>query len=369
MKITLNEQDLKRLDELLSQRDMNLEVSQLWNSFLDDHYDALSTQAIAQLRKQEGLEENEAVEEAFFNYLSLDPNDPVIEEMREKTNFGNLTRLDELEFINQPFNQLPIDKAVLGPYQLTYNYFEPYELFTDEDTFGDDDHFAEKTHVAYFTKKVKYLLLTQKSEVWMSITPFEIHTMKEPIKEAHGKVLTFGLGLGYFAYEASNKEEVDEVTIIEKDSKVIQLFEKNLLPFFPHKEKLHIIKQDAFLYFERELQTMHYDTIFVDIYHTASDALPLYLRFKNGEEKFKYKNVSYWIESSILALLRRYVLTLIEEYFQGYTKENYLDVQSIEDEILLKLYLALENKTFKSYDEIHALLSNDGLKDLAKKTK
>lgn len=367
MKIQLTDKELKQLDAVLSQKDENIEVSSLWNSFLDEHYDVLSKQAIDDLKKHEGLEDDEAVEEAFFNYLSLDPNDPVVEGMQEKTNFGKLHHLDETLFLNQPFNHMPIKKVVLGQYQLTYNYFEPFELFNDEDTFADkENNYAEVTHVSYFTKKIPYLVLTQKSEVWMSITPFEINTMRPYIEKAKGDVLTFGLGLGYYAFEVAKKKEVTSVTIIEKDSKVIQLFEKNILPYFENKEKIHIIKQDAFLYFDRELRETSYDTIFIDIYHTASDALPLYLRFKKSEAKYGYSNITYWIEESILCLLRRYVLVLIEEYFQGYNKESYTEVYDDETKILYELYCALEKREFKSFTDIEKLLSNEGLIELSK---
>ena len=156
------------------------------------------------------------------------------------------------------------------------------------------------------------------------------------------------------------------VTIIEKDSKVIQLFEKNILPYFPHKEKIHIVKQDAFLYFERELRNEAYDYIFVDIYHTPEDALGMYLRFKSDEKKYNYKPAHYWIEESILCLLRRYVLTLIEEYYQGMKEEDYEEIVDEETELLQKLYRALKKQEYSSIKDILSLLSDEGLKELAK---
>jgi hypothetical protein len=367
MKINLNDNDRQILDDILTQRDENFEVSQLWNNFLTDNFDALNKKAIHDLMDKEGLDERSAVEEAFFNYLQLDSSDPIIEKMKEDTNFGVIEPLEEKAFLDQPFNHIPVKKVVLGPYQLTYNYFEPYELFNDENTIADEkNNFAEKTHVSYFRTKVPYLMLMQKSEVWMSITPHEVHTMKEDIKNATGKVLTLGLGLGYYADEVSNKDDVTSVTIIEKDSKVIQLFEKNILPYFPHKEKIHIVKQDAFLYFERELRNEAYDYIFVDIYHTPEDALGMYLRFKSDEKKYNYKPAHYWIEESILCLLRRYVLTLIEEYYQGMKEEDYEEIVDEETELLQKLYRALKKQEYSSIKDILSLLSDEGLKELAK---
>ena len=60
----------------------------------------------------------------------------------------------------------------------------------------------------------------------MLITPNEIETMKKSISEATGNVLTYGLGLGYYAYMVSMKENVESVTIVEKDKEIIDLFKK-----------------------------------------------------------------------------------------------------------------------------------------------
>ena len=44
----------------------------------------------------------------------------------------------------------------------------------------------------------------------MSLNPYEIRTMENAIITARGKVLTLGLGLGYYAYMVHLKEEVKE---------------------------------------------------------------------------------------------------------------------------------------------------------------
>lgn len=362
MKINLNKNDEKSLDEILNQKDMNCSVSELNNRFLDESFDTIDEKGINELKKKEGTTNNDAMKEAFFQILGLSDDDPEIEEMEDKCSFGKIEELDSSFYQSYPFNNLPIKEISLGSYKLGYNYFEPYEIFNDEDTLGDEEcNFSERTHLGYFTSKVKYLMLLQNNEIWMSITPHEIHTMKPYVKKAKGNVLTFGLGLGYYAYEVSNKEEVNSVTIIEKDNKVIQLFNKNILPLFPHKEKIRIIHEDAFLYYERDMKKEDYNTIFVDIYHTASDALSLYMRFKKNERKLTDIKVDYWIEESILCLLRRYILTLIEEYYQGYQEKDYLEPYDEESEILLSLFKKLKNMTFNNIDEIKCLLSNNGL--------
>jgi predicted methyltransferase len=75
----------------------------------------------------------------------------------------------------------------------------------------------------------------------MTLLPNETVTTKPAIDKAHGKVLTYGLGLGYFAFMASAKHEVDSVTIVERSADVIELFKTWLLPYFPNKDKIRIV--------------------------------------------------------------------------------------------------------------------------------
>jgi hypothetical protein len=47
--------------------------------------------------------------------------------------------------------------------------------------------------------------LLENDRIWMTITPNEIEIMIKPVDEAFGHVLTYGLGLGYYAYMVSKK--------------------------------------------------------------------------------------------------------------------------------------------------------------------
>ena len=118
--------------------------------------------------------------------------------------------------------------------------------------------------------------------------------MKKSISEATGNVLTYGLGLGYYAYMVSMKDNVESVTIVEKDKGIIDLFTRYILPQFKNKSKIKIINDDAFNYFKKDI---YYDYVFVDIWHDPSDGIDLYLKFKNLEkDNIKY---SYWIEDTL----------------------------------------------------------------------
>ena len=163
------------------------------------------------------------------------------------------------------------------------------------------------------------LIGAENSDVWMSITPNEIYTMKKSIDESFGNVLTLGCGMGYYAYMTSEKESVKDVTIIEKSPEIIELFESYILPQFQHKEKIKLVQADAFDYME-ELDDGIYDYCFADIWKNNLDSLS-YMKLKRICKKFQKTKMSYWIEKAILHGLRSYVEgVLLQSMSEGFEK-------------------------------------------------
>ena len=137
----------------------------------------------------------------------------------------------------------------------------------------------------------------------MTITPNEIETMKEPIERAFGSVLTYGLGLGYYAFMTSEKDNVETVTIVESNRDVIDLFINHILPQFKHKDKIKIIESDAFDFAKNKTRIGQYDMVFTDLWHDVSDGMDLYIKMKQYEDKLPNAIHLYWIEKSILCYL------------------------------------------------------------------
>ena len=102
------------------------------------------------------------------------------------------------------------------------------------------------SQIGFFRERFAYPAVEQDGREWMAVKPSEIETMRAPIEEATGRVVTFGLGLGYFAYMVSEKPDVTSLDIVERSEEAIALFERHILPQFPNKEKIRIIRSDAF---------------------------------------------------------------------------------------------------------------------------
>jgi hypothetical protein len=239
---------------------------------------------------------------------------------------------------------------------------KPFEGFVyDEIEISPKDFYREKTNFGFFPERFEFLALKQEGVTWMSITPHEIATMDEPSKKAQGQVVALGLGLGYFAFMASLRKEVTKVLIIEREKTAIDIFEKELLPFFPQKEKIEVLEMDAFDYLKKPQKK--FDFLFADLWHLPEDGL--YLQIKNFEARFPDSVFSYWIEKSILSLLRRALLILMDEEIKGSADEDYDFAATQSDLVVNALHFALKEKTIESFREAMDLLSDDSLKNLS----
>ncbi len=201
------------------------------------------------------------------------------------------------DYINNPYYKNISLKGIKGNnWKIEYISYLPYELFVYDDMENKCGRIIPK--IGYFKEEFVYPCIYQNNREWMMITPNEINTMKKAIANAFGRVATYGLGLGYFSYMVSLKENVDKVIIVEKDKEVIELFKKYILPNFIYKDKIIIINMDAFEY-NKTIKDIDY--VFIDIWHDVGDGLDLYKRFKKEENKnIKY---DYWIEESIKCYL------------------------------------------------------------------
>lgn len=237
---------------------------------------------------------------------------------------GHIFHKDELES-NPYYQNIHFDNQKSGRFELSMASFRKYELFmynTPTDRFqgvmipaiGTVDH------------RFKFPNIKENESAWMSITPNEIYTMKKPIEDASGKVLTLGCGMGYFAYMTALKDDVESVTIVEKESDVIDLFTNFILPQFSCKEKIHILQADAFDFMEN-LSDGQYDYCFVDIWKGNTDTVP-YLKMKKLCSRFHKTALSYWIEDALIATIIGFVYMIILEEF--YKNQN-IDAPKISD--------------------------------------
>lgn len=220
---------------------------------------------------------------------------------------SHVFRKDELES-NPYYKNIHFANNKLGKFELAIDNYEAYELFmynTPKDCFNG----VMIPAIGTTDYKCLFPNIKEDGSTWMSITPNEIYTMKKPIEDAAGKVLTLGCGMGYFAYMAALKDTVEHVTIIEKQPEVIELFNTFILPQFSCKDKITVIQADAFDYM-KALADGEYDFCFVDIWKGNTDTVP-YLKMKKLCSRFKDTTLSFWIEDALIATIMGYIYTII----------------------------------------------------------
>jgi len=81
---------------------------------------------------------------------------------------------------------------------------------------------------------------------WMSTGLFEVESHAWHVHAAHGLVVVAGLGMGMYAYAVSQKPEVTQVVIIERDPRVVEVLEQAAsFANWPGRAKIQILLADA----------------------------------------------------------------------------------------------------------------------------
>lgn len=290
----------------------------------------------------EGVSENEEICFSTFLSLILANEDEEAALLLEKEYLKrSVKKLDPSTYTENPyFKNIKIPNEQLGTWQLGYQSYLPYEgfIYKDIDLLSN---WREIPQIGFFDKEFTFPTVFEDGIEWMAIKPNEIETMAPHLEKMAGSVAVFGLGMGYFAYMASLKDEVDSITIIERDQNVISLFEKFILQQFENKDKIKIVKCDAFEFVENQMKSQSFNCAFVDLWHDVSDGVELYLKMKKLEALHPKTSFNYWIEDSILSNIRWHI-------FDG----------------IVKRYN--EGKFDEPFENVQKYLSNDYLKNLAK---
>lgn len=109
----------------------------------------------------------------------------------------------------------------------------------------------------------RYIRLINGCNCVMSDTPMEKETNRDFVRNAHGNVLIGGLGIGLIILAIQDKEDVNHITVVEKNSEVIELVGKQL----PLNPKVNIINDDVFEY----KPLFKYNTIYMDIWNYINE--------------------------------------------------------------------------------------------------
>jgi hypothetical protein len=106
--------------------------------------------------------------------------------------------------------------------------------------------------------------LKKDNDLLMSDSPQEMFLQYKAYKNAKGRVLTSGLGIGLFPSMVAKKKEVTEIVVIEIDNDVIKLLKAS-----PHlkNRKIKIIQGDIWKFLKTTKEK--FDYIYIDIHYST----------------------------------------------------------------------------------------------------
>ena len=314
MNFHLDPHDIEQFNSFYDKMQKNIELSDFYNELLDQSY-ALSLHYNKNFSFLTNLKNFFEFDQNFLNYFK---------EYHLETNFK---LIQPSAYLNNAFvKNIQLDNVFYLNYAFQKNAYQPYQCFV-YDEIEVDKNFLEFTKIGYFNQPLHYLTLQEDQNIWMLMTPHEINTMHKAIQEASNHVLTFGLGMGYFAYMCSLKKEVKSITIIEKNQDIIDLFNRYIFPQFPYPKKINIIHDDVDSFMQNYSLKL-YDYLFVDIYRDTTDGLPIYVKLIKPliHSKIQFR---FWIENSLIIMLRRCLINafyeIVNQIHTPFTIQTYSD--------------------------------------------
>ena len=162
----------------------------------------------------------------------------------------------------------------------------------------------------HYVAEGRYVKLVVKGETVMSDTRMEKLSCADAVDNAHGKVLVAGLGMGMILFPILEKEEVERVTVIERNRDVMGLVGPRV-----RSPKLAII--NAVIMTWRPEKGQKFNTIYFDIWSfICVDNLPeiaiLHQAFKGRLDR---TDPNCWMNSWLCDYLRNSRRNEARSYF------------------------------------------------------
>ena len=314
----MTERDKVKYERLISTVKRNFRITRIYAEYLN-HYPELITKEMVDILTEDGVTIPEVAISALLS-VSLGLEFENDEDRRILMDYftPSIRLLDSKKYENNPYyKNIRLDDLKSGNWEIKWEEYKPYQAVICHDMIIEDD-FREIPPLGFFPDGFRFPAILEGGNEWMTLTPVDLDTCEDAINKARGKVVTFGLGLGYYAYMASEKAEVESVTVVELSGEVIDLFKKYILPQFPNKDKIRIVKADAFKYAKQVMPSENFDVAFVDTWRDASDGAPMYKRMKALEDLSPGTEFLYWVENFLRSKLRAEIyVDIIEKMSSG----------------------------------------------------
>lgn len=320
----ISERDRIKYDRLISTVRRNFRVTLLYKYYLERYPEFVTKEMVELLTEDGSVSAEGAISALLSEAFGLDFDDGEDRRIIMDYLTPSIRLLDAKKYEENPYyKNINLSDLSEGSWEIRNEEYKPYRgVICDDMIIGED--FSEIPPLGFFPDGFSFPAILEDGNEWMTLTPVDIDTCEEALASAEGKVLTYGLGLGYFAYMASEKENVESVTVVELSDEVIGLFKRHVLPQMPNGHKIKIVHSDALKYAAEVMPGEGFDTVFVDTWRDASDGTPMYKSMKALESGSPNTKFYYWVENFLRSRARAELYEdMIEKYEGGHLDIGY----------------------------------------------
>lgn len=255
---------------------------------------------------------------------------------------------------NLYYKHIPLCSSDHHHIEATTMTFESHRLFNLSSVI-DDPHRSlnDSMILRALDKPLTTRVLLKNNEVWMMNVPSESKTIDPIAAKVKGRVLTLGLGIGYFIYMAMHNPRVTSIDVVELDLNVIDYFDTYIRPHFPQTIPITVHHGDAKTWIKQH--SHQYDHVFIDTYQNENDGCEWWLL---GCESISlpYDCVHYWIESSLSQRMRIAMFA----YLRRHNKNNYDHLTQVCIE-KVSMYYRTHDCVLNNVNEVKSWLYNHDL--------
>ena len=199
MKIVSKKSLVEKIESLIETNNLNMSLGDIFSELVGNT--SIANKKEAELITQKfNISYKEYLLSKYKEYFDIDFDDEDNSYIFDNFISPSITNCDINKYTNNPYyKNIKINNVKFKDYEIIIDHYKEFELFPLYDI-KVDGNYNEHNSFSFFEKDFPFIAINHKGVTWMSITPNEIETMEKAINEASGKVVVYGLGLGYYPY-------------------------------------------------------------------------------------------------------------------------------------------------------------------------
>lgn len=242
----------------------------------------------------------------FLDMFVTEENEPFLKKEMEKAGFPHQKEslfLSADDWENSLYHRtVHLDKAESSHFTYETEWMAGNQLFNCDVLQKDPQReLNDFMRLKAMDRDFQAIFLLQDGKDWMMDAPSEAFTNDPVARISRGKVVTFGLGIGYYIFMACQNPEVTSLHVVERSREVIEMFQEKILPQFSTSVPITLICDDAYRKWNPSF-LKEFDTIYADIWQSSEDGLTSITKLLELYEP-PFEKTHFWIEDSCYEMM------------------------------------------------------------------